>query len=109
VYCGLVEAGERVAGTVVAVKVGESVGVAVAVSVGIGVKVGNKVDVGDGVKLWTAGWKGVGVAVAFGSTVTRLRGKDEADGFTGRLQAVRRIVKMKSAYVRITACAVRNP
>ena len=51
-----------------------SVGVAEAVCVGKGVTVGGSVSVGSGVKLSTTGWNGVGVAVAFGSTVTRLMG-----------------------------------
>ena len=55
---------------------------AVVVAVGLGDKValGGTVDVGGGVNVSPAGWKGVGVALAFGSTVTRLRGGDEADG-----------------------------
>ena len=37
----------------------------------------------NGVKLSIAGWKGVEVALAFGLTVTRLRGEDEAGGLLG--------------------------
>jgi len=108
VYCGLVTAGGRVAGAsvgpLVAVKVGDGVGVAVDVSVGKGVAVGSSVAVRDGVKLSTAGWKGVRVAVAFGSTVTRLRGGDEAAGNVGKLQAVKMSAKRKMdrARLRIT-------
>jgi hypothetical protein len=64
----------------VAVNVGVELGVAEGVNVGWGVWVGRKVSVGSGVKLSTTGWKGVGVALAFGSTVTRLRGGEEAGG-----------------------------
>jgi hypothetical protein len=79
--------------------------VAEAVSVGMGVKVGRNVDVGDGVKLSIAGWKGVGVALAFGSTVTRLRTGSEAGGYpAGSVQDAKMNVNrdMKSALLRIT-------
>jgi hypothetical protein len=51
------------------------------------VALGGRVIVGNGVKLSTAGWKGVGVALAFGSTVTRLKGGEEAGGFAFGRQA----------------------
>jgi hypothetical protein len=88
----------------VAVNVGGNVGVAEAVWVGRGVRVGRNVDVGEGVKLSATGWKGVGVTEAFGSTVTRLRGGEEAGGFAGRVQAARKNVKRKieSAILRTT-------
>jgi hypothetical protein len=84
--------------------------VAVGVSVGRGVDVGSNVAVREGVKLSTAGWKGVGVALAFGSTVTRLRGGDEAGGNAGRVQAARMSAnrKMDSARLRITEYVLRN-
>jgi hypothetical protein len=85
-----------VAGPSVAVKVGSGVGEAEAVCVGVGVKVGRKVGVVEGVKLSTAGWKGVGVAVAFGSTVTRLRGGAEAAGFPAGSVQEASIVKPQS-------------
>jgi hypothetical protein len=67
-------------------------GVGEAVCVGRGVRLGGNVNVIDGVKLSTAGWKGVGVALAFGSTVTRLRGGEEAAGFpAGSVQEARSI------------------
>jgi hypothetical protein len=72
--------------------------------------VGRNVAVGDGVKLSIAGWKGVGVALAFGSTVTRLRGAEDIGGYpVGRVQEAKMNVKrdMKSAQLRITKCALR--
>jgi len=72
------EVGGTEVGALVTVWVGMTVGVLVAVSVGRGVMLGSRVSVGRGVKLSAAGWKGVGVTVAFGSTVTRLRGGEEA-------------------------------
>jgi len=86
VYCGRVEAGTggelggTEVGALVSVWVGRTVGVLVAVSVGRGVMLGSRVSVGRGVKLSATGWKGVGVALAFGSTVTRLKGGEEAEG-----------------------------
>jgi len=89
VYCGRLEAGSGSdssgvsgsdGGADEAVSVGVGLGVAEGVSVGMGVKLGRNVSVGSGVKLSTMGWKGVGVALAFGSTVTRLRGGEEAGG-----------------------------
>jgi hypothetical protein len=65
---------------VVTVSVGVGLGVAECVNVGWGVWVGRKVKVGSGVKLSTMGWKGVGVVLAFGSTVTRLRCGEETGG-----------------------------
>jgi hypothetical protein len=76
--------------------------VGVAVSVGVGVRLGRNVGVREGVKLSTAGWKGVGVSVAFGSTVTRTRGGEEAGGYpAGRVQAVRVSVKRKKNNARL--------
>jgi len=54
--------------------------VAVAVGLGDDVALGGIVSVGGGVNVSPAGWKGVGVALAFGSTVTRLRRGDDAAG-----------------------------
>jgi hypothetical protein len=115
VYCGRVEseAGCAVAGaevgTTVAVWVGMGVSVAVAVNVGRGVGLGRKVDVGDGVRLSIAGWKGVGVAVAFGSTVTRLRGGEEARGSPlGSVQDVKiKPQRTLSAQRFINLCVLR--
>jgi len=80
------------------VDVCDGIGVSEAVALGRGVKLGSEVRVGNGVKLANAGWKGVGVALAFGSTVTRLRGGADAVGGAslGREQDARRI-KPKSA------------
>jgi hypothetical protein len=89
------EVGDGTFGPLVAVAVGMGEGVIEAVCEGDGVWLGKKVNVGEGVKLSTAGWKGVGVIVAFGSTVTRLRGGEEAAIFTGRLQETRISVKRK--------------
>jgi hypothetical protein len=85
----------------VAVSVEERVGVAEAVWVGRGVRLGRNVKVGDGVKLSIAGWKGVGVALAFGSTVTRLRGGEEAAEFpAGSVQDARNIKPKKTLSAR---------
>jgi hypothetical protein len=60
--------------------------------------------VGSGVKLSAAGWKGVAVALAFGSTVTRLKVWKEAGGSAVGAQAVKISVQrvMYIALFRIT-------
>jgi len=55
----------------VAVAKGGIVGVTEAVGLGSSVLLGASVMVGGGVRLSAAGWKGVAVGLAFGSTVTR--------------------------------------
>jgi hypothetical protein len=92
---------------VIAVGEGAGIGVAEAVSVGKGVRLGRgvrlgaNVSVGSGVKLSTMGWNGVGVALAFGSTVTRLRGGEEAGGSAeGSVQEARNIKTQSTLIAR---------
>ena len=59
------------------------VGVTEAVRLGSGVKLGGSVCVGRGVVLSGGGWNGVGVELALGSTVTRLRSGEGAFGVDG--------------------------
>ena len=80
----------------VAVSVGVGLGVIEGVSVGRGVRLGIKVRVGSGVKLSTTGWNGVGVALAFGLTVTRLGDGEDAVGFPAESEQEARNVKTQS-------------
>jgi len=99
VYCDRVEVGTGLGSVVggadvgipmVAVCVGVGMSVFVTVGLGEGVGLGNRVYVGKGVKVSATGWKGVAVALAFGSTVTRLMCGEEAGGFPeGREQAAK--------------------
>jgi len=121
VYCGRVEVGTgpgSVVGggdvgiTMVAVCVGVGMGVFVTVGLGEEVGLGSRVYVGNGVNVSATGWKGVAVALAFGSTVTRLRGKEEAGGFPeGREQAPKKMstkTMMIALRLRITWYVLRN-
>lgn len=65
------------------------------VKVGSGVFVGAAVAVGRGVSLGGKGWNGVGVALAFGSTVTRLRGAGGGGGASG-VGPAQDVVRVKS-------------
>jgi len=114
VYCGRVEVGtggEVTAGNVgevVAVCVGARVCVYVFVGLGDEVALGGNVNVGGGVNVSSTGWKGVGVALAFGSTVTRLRGGEEAGGSAlGREQETSdvrqsRVPRIREIFPKIT-------
>jgi hypothetical protein len=90
-------------GADVAVGDGVRVGLGVTdgVRVGKGVKLGGKVRVGNGVKLSTTGWKGVGVALAFGLTVTRLRdGEDSVGSRVENVQDAKNTRMAKSPRIR---------
>ena len=50
---------------------------------GDGVALGSGENVGKGVKVSATGWKGVEVALAFGSTVTRLKDGEDAGRLLG--------------------------
>lgn len=80
------------------------------VKVGSGVFVSARVAVDRGVSLGSEGWNGVEVALAFGSTVTRLRGAGGGGGTSGAgpAQEARRVKSKIQNAIRADAAAARG-